>query len=80
MVKWEAEFNQMMNGQRSMDFDYDTLGMGQWEDPGSSFQPVAFDHDGIPLLGDYEFGLSLPVYPFGTAWAEMRKQRKTTNS
>ena len=58
MVKWEDEFNQMMNDQRSMDFDYDSMGTGQWEDQSSQF-PVAFDHDGIPLLGDYEFGLSL---------------------
>jgi peroxin-5 len=60
MVKWESEFNLMMNDQHNMDFDYDTLGMGQWEDPSSSFQPVAFDHDGIPLLGEYEFGSSIP--------------------
>lgn len=64
MVKWEAEFNQMMNDQRSMDFDYDTMGMGQWEDPSSSLQQVKFDHDGIPLLGDYEFGSSLSFYLF----------------
>jgi len=57
MVKWEDEFYQMMNDQRSMDFDYDT--MGQLEDPSPPFQPVAFDHDGIPLLGDYKFGSSL---------------------
>jgi peroxin-5 len=67
VVKWEAEFNQMMNDQRNMDFDYDTLGAGQWEDLGSSLQPVAFGPDGIPLLGDYEFGSSLPFYMSGTA-------------
>ena len=61
MAKWETEFSQMMNDQRNMDFDHDTMGMGQWEDPSSSFQqPVAFDNDGIPLLGDYNFGSSLP--------------------
>ena len=62
MVKWEAEFNQMMNDQRNMDFDYDTMGLAQWEDPSASFQPVSFDSDGIPLLGDYEFGEFLPPY------------------
>jgi peroxin-5 len=56
MAKWEAEFNQMMNNQRNMDFDYDHMGLGQWEDPSPPFQSVAFDSDGIPLLGDYEFG------------------------
>jgi peroxin-5 len=56
MVKWEAEFNQMMNNQRNMDFDYDTMGLSQWEAPSSSLQSLAFDKDGIPLLGDYEFG------------------------
>ena len=80
MVKWEAEFNKMMNDQRIMDFDYDTMGLGHWEDPGSSFQPVAFDSDGIPLLGDYEFGSSLPFHPPGVPSFDMRKQRKTTNS
>ena len=60
MVKWEAEFNQMMNDQRNMDFDYDALGLSQWEDPSSSSQPVIFDVDGIPILGDYEFGKSPP--------------------
>ncbi|KAF9793357.1 peroxisome targeting signal receptor [Thelephora terrestris] len=55
MVKWEAEFNQMMNNQRNMDFDYDTMGLSQWEAPSSSLQSLAFDKDGIPLLGDYEF-------------------------
>lgn len=68
LIKWEAEFNQMMYDQRGMDFDYDTMGMGQWDDPSSSFQPVAFDHDGIPLLGDYEFGSSLPFYLSGNPW------------
>lgn len=62
MVKWEAEFNQMMNDQRSMDFDYDSMGITQWEDPSSSFQPVAFDNDGLPLLGEYEFGQCFPSY------------------
>ena len=66
MVKWEAEFNQMMNGQRSMDFDYDTI--GSWEDPSSSSQPVAFDNDGIPLLGDYEFGGPLPSCQPTNTW------------
>lgn len=54
MSKWEAEFHQMMNDQRNMDFDYDTV--PRWENPGS---PVAFDNDGMPLLGNYEFGVSL---------------------
>lgn len=56
MVKWEAEFHQMMSDQRNMDFDYDTMGLAQWEDLNSTFQPVAFDSDGTPLLGEYEFG------------------------
>lgn len=64
MVKWEDEFNQMMNGSRNMDFDYDNMGVGQWEDTNPSFQPVAFDNDGIPLLGDYEFGPSNFSDPF----------------
>lgn len=59
MAKWEAEFNQMMNDRRNMDFDYDTMGMGQWDDQSSSLHQVAFDHEGIPLLGEYEFGSSL---------------------
>jgi peroxin-5 len=66
MVKWEAEFNQMMNGQRNMDFDYDTI--GQWDDPSSPFQSVPFDSDGIPLLGDYEFGKFLLYYSPANAW------------
>jgi hypothetical protein len=73
MVKWEAEFNQMMNDQRSMDFDYDTMGMGQWEDPSSSLQQVKFDHDGIPLLGDYEFGSSLSFCLFIIHGSEIQK-------
>ena len=66
----------MMNDQRSMDFDYDTMGMGQWEDPGSSFQPVAFDHDGIPLLGDYEFGPSLSFCLFAPHESEDENRAK----
>jgi hypothetical protein len=73
MVKWETEFNQMMNDQRNMDFDYDTMGIGQWEDPSSSFRTVAFDHDGIPLLGDYEFGSSLSLYLFTAHGPEIRR-------
>lgn len=60
MAKWEAEFSQMMNDQRNMDFDYDTMGLSQWENPSPPFQSLAFDSDGIPLLGDYEFGLPFP--------------------
>ena len=74
MVKWEDEFNQMMNGHRNMDFDYDTMGMGQWEDP---FQPVAFDNDGIPLLGDYVFGPCPLPHPFamqGLRYGSREKQ------
>ena len=63
MVKWEAEFNQMMNDQRNIDMDFDTMGPAQWGDPSSSFQPVTFDSEGIPLLGDYEFGEPLLSYP-----------------
>lgn len=78
-VKWEAEFNQMMNDQRGMDFDYDTMGPSQWESPSPPFQSLAFDSDGIPLLGDYEFGLPFSlIYKFmGT---EMQEQRETINS
>ena len=59
-----------------MDFDYDTMGLGQWEDPSSSFQPVAFDNDGIPLLGDYEFGPSSLSCPFTTHGLRYRNREK----
>lgn len=58
MVKWEAEFHQMMNGPRNMGLDFDT--MGPLDDPSPSFQSVPFDDGGIPLLGDYEFRESPP--------------------
>ena len=81
MVKWEAEFNQMMNDQRNMDFDYDTMGPAQWEDPSSSFRQTTFDDEGIPLLGDYEFGSSLfPSTHTGRMNQRPEQQRKTISS
>lgn len=59
LAKWEAEYNQLMSAQRD-ELDYGASmqaawenGLGQYDDLDS--QPK-FDSDGIPLLGDYEFG------------------------
>ena len=63
MAKWEAEFNQLMNGQRDeLEFDYAKDMQNAWEgglgDFDGSLAPkrIEFDEYGIPKLESYEFG------------------------
>ena len=63
MAKWEAEFNQLMNGQRDeLEFDYSKDMQNAWEgglgDFDGSLAPkrIEFDEYGIPKLEPYEFG------------------------
>lgn len=63
MAKWEAEFNQLMNGQRDEpEFDYAKDMQNAWEgglgDFNGSLAPkrIEFDEYGIPKLEPYEFG------------------------
>ena len=64
MAKWEAEFNQLMNSQRGdLDYDYGSVmqealesGLGNWSEPPAS-TGTKFDEQGLPILGDYEFGV-----------------------
>ncbi|KAF9501922.1 peroxisome targeting signal receptor [Pleurotus eryngii] len=62
LAKWEAEFNQLMNKERSEDTDYGTTMQQAWEGglgnyEGSQFDnsPMKFDSEGLPLLGEYIF-------------------------
>lgn len=62
--KWEAEFQQLMSGQRDdYDFDYGTgmqraweNGMGDFTTTGPAHETLKIGDDGLPLLGDYAFG------------------------
>ncbi|KAL1736128.1 hypothetical protein EV714DRAFT_279498 [Schizophyllum commune] len=67
MAKWEAEFNQLMNGQRDeLEFDYAKDMQNAWEgglgDFDGSLAPkrVEFDEYGIPKLEPYEFEQNNP--------------------
>jgi len=62
MAKWEAEFAQLMNAQREELEDYGTNMQKAWEggvgNYGGASQGIKFDEEGIPLLGNYTFGMS----------------------
>ncbi|KAL1700971.1 hypothetical protein EV121DRAFT_213092 [Schizophyllum commune] len=67
MAKWEAEFNQLMNGQRDeLEFDYAKDMQNAWEgglgDFDGSLAPkrIEFDEYGIPKLEPYEFEQNNP--------------------
>ncbi|KAI5890569.1 TPR-like protein [Schizophyllum commune H4-8] len=67
MAKWEAEFNQLMNGQRDeLEFDYAKDMQNAWEgglgDFDGSMAPkrIEFDEYGIPKLEPYEFEQNNP--------------------
>ncbi|KIY74324.1 TPR-like protein [Cylindrobasidium torrendii FP15055 ss-10] len=62
LAQWESEFNTMMGGHQEADVDYDFESMMQsaWksgaeQDRGEMDEPIKFDSDGIPILGDYAF-------------------------
>ncbi|KAG6920268.1 hypothetical protein DXG01_005037 [Tephrocybe rancida] len=65
MSKWEAEFNQLMSDQRDeLDHDYGATMQTAWESGIGDFnrtsinigeQPLKFDTEGIPILGEYVF-------------------------
>jgi peroxin-5 len=70
MAKWEAEFNQLMNARREEnDWDYSAAMQQAWEEGAAELDDsfvhnMAFDHEGLPILGPYVFGLFLPYSPF----------------
>ncbi|KAG6903062.1 hypothetical protein C0995_006249 [Termitomyces sp. Mi166 len=63
VAKWEAEFNQLMSDQRDeLDHDYGATIQNAWESGVGDFngtnlgeQPLKFDAEGIPILGEYVF-------------------------
>jgi peroxin-5 len=62
MAKWESEFSQLMNAQREELEDYGTNMQKAWEGGVGGYdgasQGIKFDGEGIPILGDYPFGMS----------------------
>ena len=61
MAQWEAEFNQLMNAQRD-DGDWDSAMQRSWDegviDLDDSFSHnMKFDHEGLPIVDPYVFGL-----------------------
>lgn len=70
MAKWEAEFNQLMSGQREdPDADYGAAmqsawetGLGDYNNTTGGPETRQFDAGGTPLLGDYAFGEHIPRY------------------
>ncbi|KAF5380594.1 hypothetical protein D9615_004619 [Tricholomella constricta] len=63
LSKWESEFNQLMSAQRDeLDHDYGASMQSAWESgigdiPGTTLgeQPLKFDPEGLPILGQYVF-------------------------
>ncbi|KAF8919890.1 peroxisome targeting signal receptor [Mucidula mucida] len=62
LAKWEADFNQMMNNSREADsdFDFENMMQSNWQrgaemDRGEADEPLKFDSEGLPILGDYTF-------------------------
>ena len=70
IVKWEAEFNQFMNAQREdNEWDHSAAMQRAWEEGaaelGDSFvDNMKFDHEGLPILDPYVFGLFLSILLF----------------
>ena len=65
MAKWEAEFSQLMNRQRDELEDYGSNmqnawegGLGNLEDTLGITKSMKFDGEGLPILGDYVFGMT----------------------
>jgi peroxin-5 len=63
MAKWEAEFNQLMSSQREeLEQDYGADMQEAWEAGLGNYQNISqdesikFDEDGLPILGEYQFG------------------------
>ena len=82
-ARWEAEFNQLMNANRE-DGEWDFSAMQRaWEEGASSLDDtfahnVKFDHEGVPILDPYVFGLSslpynLPFLPYSLNTEEDNK-------
>jgi len=85
MAKWEAEFNQLMNAQREDgEWEYSTSMQRAWEEgvatelDDSFTHNMKFDHEGLPILGPYVFGLLSSVLCVRTSAHQV--QSKTTNT
>jgi peroxin-5 len=63
MAKWEAEFNQLVNARREDgEWDYSAAMQHAWEESAAEFDDsfmhnMKFDHEGLPILDPYVFGL-----------------------
>ncbi|KNZ77103.1 Peroxisomal targeting signal receptor [Termitomyces sp. J132] len=63
VANWEAEFNRLMSDQRDeLDHDYGATTQNAWENGVGDYsgtnlgeQPLKFDAEGIPILGEYVF-------------------------
>ena len=82
MAKWEAEFNQLMTAQRD-DGEWDSAMQRAWEegvvDLDDSFtHNMKFDHEGLPILDPYVFGLLTIVFRVRTCAHQV--QSKITNT
>lgn len=55
MARWEAEYNQLMNGTRD-ELDYGASMEESWKDSIANENMQKFDDQGLPILGDYVFG------------------------
>ena len=66
LAKWESEFAQLMNAQRE-ELDYGASmqeawesGIGDFQQGASSDKALQFDPEGVPILGEYTFGIPSP--------------------
>ena len=56
MARWEAEYNQLMSSTRD-DWDYGQTTESAYNDMAGNEAVTKFDDEGLPILGDYEFGM-----------------------
>ena len=71
MAKWEAEFNQFMNAHREENGwdDYSATMQRAWEEGATELEEsfvdnMKFDHEGLPILDPYVFGLFPSLFLF----------------
>ena len=83
MAQWEAEFNQLMNAQRD-DGDWDSAMQRSWDegviDLDDSFSHnMKFDHEGLPIVDPYVFGLLSFVFRIRTSAHQVQSKATSTS-
>lgn len=88
MAKWEAQFNQIMNSQRDGDEaagEYGEFANQLWNQEAGTYDwsdesKVEFDNEGLPIMGNYTFGMyaSSPQWMHPHPYTSTQRMRIST--